>query len=67
MEKSFRSFAIVFICGLIGIIQAYILYVMNLEGIVVDEYITGSITIENVMALTILVWAMIGVVASAFD
>ena len=65
MGDSVRYFAIVFICGCIGIALALILYILNAQGIVVDEYISGSITIENLMAVTILIWTMIGVVLSA--
>lgn len=67
MGDSIKYFAIVFICGCIGIGLALILYILNAQGILIDEYITGSITIENVMALTILIWTLIGVVLSAIE
>jgi len=62
----FKKFAIVFICGMIGIGLAFVLYLLNAEGILVDEYITGSITIENIMSITIIIWTLIGVVISVF-
>lgn len=66
MGKPFDKFIIVFTCGMIGIILAFIVYYLYSNGIVIDEYVTGTITIENVMALVIIVWSAIGVVLGAF-
>ena len=67
MGSNLNKFAITFICGMIGIILAFILYGLNINGIIIDEYISASLTIEEVMALTIIVWSLIGVGLAAFD
>lgn len=67
MDKPFEKFAITFICGMVGVVLAFILYGLYTNGVVIDEYITGTITIEEVMALTIIAWTVIGVVISAFE
>jgi len=66
MGKPFDKFAITFICGMIGVILAFVFYGLYVDGIIIDEYVTGSITIEEIMALTILVWTAIGVILAAF-
>jgi len=64
MKDYMETFAIIFICGMMGIVLAFILYLLHINGIVIDEYVTGSITIENIMAITIIVWAMVGVMVA---
>jgi len=51
---------------MIGVILAFVFYGLYVDGIIIDEYVTGSITIEEIMALTILVWTAIGVILAAF-
>jgi len=58
-------FAIVFICGLIGVGIAAIELILFQQGILVDEYVTRSISIANVMAVTIICWLMVGGVIAA--
>lgn len=65
MGKPFDKFAIVFICGMVGVILAFIVYGLYSEGIIVDEYITGTISITDVMSFIILAWSIIGVVLAA--
>lgn len=65
MSKPFDKFAITFICGMVGVVLAFILYGLYTNGVIIDEYVTGSITIEEVMAFTIIVWTIIGVVIAA--
>ena len=49
-------------CGLIGILLAAMEYVMYTEGVIVDEFISGSVTLPDLMAFTIIIWIIIGVV-----
>ena len=67
MGKSIDTFIITFICGMIGIVLAFITYLLYVNGIVVDEYITATLTIENMMALIILAWTSLGVLLSAIS
>lgn len=52
---------------MVGVVLAFILYGLYTEGVIIDEYVTGSITIEEVMAMTIVIWTIIGVVIAAFE
>lgn len=65
MDRYMKKFSLGFGCGLIGVLLAAILDIMNTRGIIIDEYITGSITIPEVMAITILIWVIIGVILAA--
>jgi len=67
MGNPFDKFAVVFICGMIGIILAFILYILNLNGVVIDEYVSESLTIEELMAIAIIIWTIIGVVIAALS
>ena len=43
-----------------GILLSAIFYEMNTRGILIDELVTGSITITDVMALVILCFMLLG-------
>lgn len=51
---------------LIGMVAGIICAAMELslynDGVWVDEFITGSITIADFMAVTIILWTLIGIV-----
>ena len=51
----------VFGCGMIGVILSMITYEMNTRGLLIDEYITGTILITDVMAVIIIMFLLIGV------
>ena len=63
--EDFEVVPIILICGVIGIINAMIFHTLNDEGIIIDEFITGSITITNLMALVIVIWLIVGIIIAA--
>lgn len=61
-------FVIVFTCGMIGIIMAFIFYTMYSQGILIDAYVDGvTITIENVMSFAIIMMTLLGVGIAALQ
>lgn len=54
----------VFACGMIGLLFAAIEKGLNDRGILIDEMVTGTITITDVMTLTIVIWLLIGVMVA---
>lgn len=62
MDKDIRSAIIVVGCGLVGIIFAVIEKTLYDKGVLIDEFITGSITLPDLMAFTIIFWLIVGVV-----
>ena len=65
MDRDLRRCIIVMLFGLAGICMAGISYTLYLNGIMVDEMVTGSITIQNVMSIEIIVWLMVGGIIAA--
>lgn len=53
---------IVMFCGFAGIIVAFIEKVLYDNGTIIDEFITGTITITDLMALTIIIWILVGII-----
>jgi len=67
MGRNERAFAISMLCGIIGIILAITLQLLNTAGIVIDEFISGTITIREVQTIVIIVWIIIGVAVAAAE
>lgn len=51
--------------GAIGIFVAYIFWYLNDNGIWIDQYITESTTIQEVMAVIIVIFLLVGVLLAA--
>ena len=62
MDKDVRTGVTVMFCGFFGIILAAIEHTLYQEGILIDEFITGSVTITDLMAITIIGWLIIGII-----
>lgn len=56
---------IIFVSGLVGISFALLAYGMYSAGILVDEGITGTVTIINVMSFIIIISVVVGVILAA--
>ena len=62
MNTDIRAALFVLGCGFIGILMAALEKVLHDEGIMVDEFVTGTITLPDLMAVTIIIWILIGAV-----
>ena len=51
--------------GSIGIFVAYIFWYLNDNGIWVDQAITASTTIQEIMAIIIIIFILVGVLLTA--
>lgn len=60
MDRDLSSGIIVFACGMIGLLFAGIEQALYNDGILIDEMITGTISITDIMTVTILLWLIIG-------
>jgi len=65
MGSNERAFAITLLCGIIGVIIAIIIQMLNTQGIIIDEFLTGTITLRELQAIIIILWLLMGVVVSA--
>jgi len=59
-------FAIIMIVGMAGIITSAIIYEMYVGGWVIDEYISGTITIADVMTVMIVTTIIVALIAGAY-
>lgn len=62
-----RAFAITVLCGVVGVLLAITVQLLNSAGILVDEFITGTITLREVQLMIIIIWIVMGTLISAFQ
>ena len=62
LDRDVKAGVTTMLGGFVGIIFAAIEYTLYEEGILIDEFVTGSITIADLMAITIVIWLIIGVI-----
>jgi len=65
MGRNTRAFAISMLCGLLGVIFAIMVGILNSAGIIIDEFITGTITIRELQAVIVIIWVIFGIGVSA--
>ena len=65
MRQEARAFAIPMACGLVGILIAIMLQMFDSAGIIIDEYLTGTLVLREVQAFIIIIWIVIGIVFAA--
>ena len=63
--SDFDTLVIVLVFGVIGVIVAMLARTMYVREVILDEFITGSITITDFMAGVIILFLVIGVVVAA--
>lgn len=66
MDKNVGRGLIVLFFGLLGLILAGIEGLMYTQGTVINEFVTGDVTIEGVQILTIVVSLLFGMVVAVY-
>ena len=56
---------IVFIVGCLGVSLAFIEYFPYGRGVLLDELVTGTVTISNLMSCTVILFLLVGLVLAA--
>jgi len=67
MGSNERVFAIIMLCGIIGIVFAIILQVLYDQSIFVDEFISDTLTLRELQLVVFLMWEIIGIGVAAFE
>ena len=62
MRRDVEGFVIILLFIIMGVVFSGLLYYLYDNGIVINEMITGSITIDKVMALNLVLWSLVGVI-----
>lgn len=65
MRRTYEAAVTTIGVGAIGIFVAYIFWYLNDNKIWIDQYITASTTIQEVMAIIIVIFLLVGVLLSA--
>ena len=61
-RKDITPGIIAMFCGFAGVILAFIEKALCDKGIMIDEFVTDTMPIEELMALTIIIWIIIGII-----
>ena len=61
----YKTAVIPFVFGILGVIFSMILKTLYDDGIVVDEMITGTITISDLMMMVVVLFFVVGVIIAA--
>jgi len=51
--------------GTLGIFVAYIIWYLNDKGIWIDQYVTAGAPIQEIMAIIIVIFILVGVIIAA--
>lgn len=62
--NDFESLVIVLVFGVFGIVIAMIVNTLNTRGIIIDEFLTGSVTITDLIVGIIILFLVIGVIVA---
>lgn len=60
LDRDVRMGVTIMACGFIGIVFAGLEKLLYDKGVIIDEFITGSIALTDLMAITIIMWLLIG-------
>jgi hypothetical protein len=61
MGENERTFGILALCGIIGIILAIMLQLLYEQSIIIDSFVDTELTLRELQLASIVVWEMIGV------
>ena len=62
-----RAFAIIMLCGIIGILFMIILQLLYEQNIFIDEYITDDNTLREFQFVVFVVWELMGIGVAAIE
>jgi len=67
MGNQERAFAIILLCSIIGILLAIILQFLYDQAILIDDFVTNTMTLREVQFAVILVWELFGITVGAIE
>ena len=62
-----RAFAIIMLCGIVGIVFAIILQLLYDQNIFVDEFITETLVLRELQFMVFLGWEVLGIGVAAHE
>lgn len=67
MGRNERAFAVTMLCGIIGVLFAIMVQLFNSAGIIVDEFISATLTLREVQVVIIIIWITLGIGVSSIE
>jgi len=67
MGRNERAFAILVLCGIVGVVFAVIFQFLFDAGIIIDEIVTATLTLREVQLVVIVMWVVLGIGVSAIE
>ena len=65
MDQNARIFAIIMLCGIIGIAFALIFEVLHTQTIMLDDFLTDTFTLRELQFLVFILWEVFGIFLAA--
>lgn len=66
LDRDVQAGVTIFMGMAAGILCAAIELSLYTDGVFFDEFVTGSITISDIMAITIILWTLVGIVIAVY-
>ncbi len=67
MGSNEKTFAILMLCGIVGIIFAIILQLLYDQSIIVDTFVDDTLTLRELQLGAIIIWELVGIGVAAFE
>jgi len=67
MGSKEKAFAIIMLCGVVGIVFAIVLQLLYDQQIFIDEYITDTMTLREFQFVVCLVWEIFGIGVASLE
>lgn len=64
MDSDVESGLVVMLFGVAGIVIAGLEHALYTRGVLIDDFIINSVTIADLMTLTIIVWLLLGMIVA---
>lgn len=64
MDRDVQSAVVVVLFGVGGILTAGFEKALYDKGVLIDEFITGTISLPDLMTITIILWLLVGVIVA---
>jgi len=64
-SRDFDTMVIVLVFLVLGLVTSMILWTLNDRGVLIDELVSGSISITDLQIVVIILWGMVGIIVAA--
>ena len=62
-----KAFAIIMLCGIVGIVFAIIIQLLYDQSIFVDEFISDTLVLRELQFMVFLGWEVLGIGVAAYE